>query len=303
VATEESFLRAIADAPHDDGVRLIFADWLEEHDQPERSEFIRAQIEVSKFPPNDARRPALERRARELLEAHRDAWLRHVPKWACNRCEFRRGFVAFVRAGVRNFRNRADELFQLTPVEEMWFSLWSDEMSDLLACPQLARLTALDLRSNSLSPRCAELLAKCPRLNRLTSLCLDHNYIGANGATALAKSAHLANLTSLDLTSNQIGLPGVSALSSSPHLSRLTTLRLGGDKLGDAGVRVLAWSSLLCHISWLDLSANGITDGGAITIANSPMFGKLISLDLAENSIGKRGARALRQRFGKAVKL
>ncbi len=64
----EADAEAVEDAPHDDGVRLIFADWLEEHGQPERAEFIHTQIELSKLPPKDPRRGALERREREQGE-------------------------------------------------------------------------------------------------------------------------------------------------------------------------------------------------------------------------------------------
>lgn len=36
-----AFLRAIAANPDDDTPRLVFADWLEEHGEPERAEFVR----------------------------------------------------------------------------------------------------------------------------------------------------------------------------------------------------------------------------------------------------------------------
>jgi len=41
----ESFLAAIRAAPHDDLRRLAFADWLDEHEEPERAEFVRVQVE------------------------------------------------------------------------------------------------------------------------------------------------------------------------------------------------------------------------------------------------------------------
>jgi uncharacterized protein (TIGR02996 family) len=42
---EQAFLESIIAAPDDDGIRLIFADFLEEHGQAERAEFIRLMIE------------------------------------------------------------------------------------------------------------------------------------------------------------------------------------------------------------------------------------------------------------------
>lgn len=45
--TAAHFLRAIIDHPEDDGVRLIYADWLEEHGQAERAELIRVQCALA----------------------------------------------------------------------------------------------------------------------------------------------------------------------------------------------------------------------------------------------------------------
>ena len=46
----EAFMQAILDAPDDDTPRLIFADWLDEHGEAERAEFIRVQCELAKHP-------------------------------------------------------------------------------------------------------------------------------------------------------------------------------------------------------------------------------------------------------------
>src|SRR5687768_4967187 len=88
---EEAFLKAIAAAPADDGSRLVYADWLEEHGRPERDEFIRAQCELARPRTAPARR-RLAAWAEELLAMYRRDWLgglagSPVP-WV-----FRRGFV------------------------------------------------------------------------------------------------------------------------------------------------------------------------------------------------------------------
>ena len=43
----EAFLAAICAAPDEDLPRLVFADWLDEHGEPERAEFIRLQCELA----------------------------------------------------------------------------------------------------------------------------------------------------------------------------------------------------------------------------------------------------------------
>jgi uncharacterized protein (TIGR02996 family) len=44
--TAECLLAAVLDRPEDDAPRLAYADWLDEHGEPERGEFIRVQVEL-----------------------------------------------------------------------------------------------------------------------------------------------------------------------------------------------------------------------------------------------------------------
>jgi uncharacterized protein (TIGR02996 family) len=49
--TTAGLLRAILEHPEDDALRMVYADWLDDHDQPERAEFIRLQCELSRINP------------------------------------------------------------------------------------------------------------------------------------------------------------------------------------------------------------------------------------------------------------
>jgi uncharacterized protein (TIGR02996 family) len=69
-----AFLRAIAEHPDDDLPRLVYADWLDEHGDPARAEFIRVQCELTRLVPDDGRRSELHVRERELLKAHGHGW-------------------------------------------------------------------------------------------------------------------------------------------------------------------------------------------------------------------------------------
>jgi uncharacterized protein (TIGR02996 family) len=82
VKYEQAFLQDILAHPGDDAPRLIYADWLDEHDQPDRAEFIRTQIELARPQPPGRQRAVLESRERALLRQHRRAWTRHLPRWA-----------------------------------------------------------------------------------------------------------------------------------------------------------------------------------------------------------------------------
>ena len=95
----EPFLATILDAPYEDAPRLVYADWLEEQGDP-RAEFIRAQCERLRLPPDDpefaGQRERREDREGKLLLAYGDGWRAEIPEWARKNCEFERGFVHHV---------------------------------------------------------------------------------------------------------------------------------------------------------------------------------------------------------------
>src|SRR4051812_25019677 len=79
---DSPFLAAIRAHPDDDGPRLAYADWLDEHGDADRAEFIRvqcrrhAQTVADPFHPDAA---PLMRRERELLGRHEAAWVGPLP--------------------------------------------------------------------------------------------------------------------------------------------------------------------------------------------------------------------------------
>jgi uncharacterized protein (TIGR02996 family) len=88
VSDHAAFLRAILDAPDEDGPRLVYADYLDERGDP-RGGFVRGQVEGAARGgtpgrcPDDARCRAAEsedylcpRHARE-----RELWARHCREW------------------------------------------------------------------------------------------------------------------------------------------------------------------------------------------------------------------------------
>src|SRR5262245_16313050 len=95
----EGFLQAILAAPEEDAPRLIYADWLEDHGDPDRAAFIRVQIELARLPKDDPRRADLAGREKGLLDRHAWEWAGplgdRVTEWA-----FRRGFVEKVDVDV-----------------------------------------------------------------------------------------------------------------------------------------------------------------------------------------------------------
>jgi|SRR5262245_63695048 len=101
MSDEKALLSAIWEHPHDDNVRLVYADWLQENGQPERAEFIRLQCERARLDEwDDAERiEALKAREEVLWKLHRKAWKTGLPK-SLIQAPFHRGFVSPVGSGI-----------------------------------------------------------------------------------------------------------------------------------------------------------------------------------------------------------
>lgn len=54
MSEEAAFLMALKANPADDTARLVYADWLDEHDQPQKAEYLRAVVGVARAPEDAA---------------------------------------------------------------------------------------------------------------------------------------------------------------------------------------------------------------------------------------------------------
>jgi uncharacterized protein (TIGR02996 family) len=289
---DEAFLQAIIEAPEDDTPRLIYADWLEEHDQPERAEFIRVQVQLARLPEDDGRRPALKARERALLGEHETAWAGPfrglVESW-----KFRRGFVEQVATGAAKFLTQAERLFRLAPIRRVRLRRAGWYLHRLAECAFLARLDGLDLSGSFLMPTGVRALAATPYLRRLTSLNLSATNSNDFDLRQLAASPTLKRLATLDLAGNNLGAAAARVLASSPNFARLTTLRFDATHLGNAGVYLLAASPHLTRLTDLDLGWNDLGGSAAAALARSPNLAGLVRLTLTGSPLSIAGAKAL----------
>jgi uncharacterized protein (TIGR02996 family) len=277
-APERGLLSAILEDPGDDTPRLILADWLDDHDQPRRAEFIRAQIEADKLDASDPRRTALEDRADELLAGHIEEWLGPVGSQT-SRWRFRRGFVEYAAVECERFPDVAEEMFASWPLRHLRLQGTDGDYAEndgiivATRSPWLARLAGL------------------------TVYC-DADSLSNDAVAALVDCPHLANLRELDLNGHDpgqgIGPAGVRLLVASPHLRNLTSLRLRWQQIGDDGARVLAGSQLLARLNLLDLGAiQEMTDAGLIALVSSPSASALKWLNVEQLGPGPEAMDAL----------
>jgi uncharacterized protein (TIGR02996 family) len=310
--SEAGLLAAIIDDPDDDTPRLVYADWLEEHGDDARAEFIRVQCRLARLGVADLRHlrqaewlydsmetgfeareflrlphrlrrlaadvePLLERE-QELLAGHRKAWLGPLAE-LCQECTFRRGFVEDVVVKADALLGHADVLFRHNPVLTLALyepeSAW--ECERVLALPHLARLTALALPGCEGEFDWVRLLAGAPHLNRLTALALNAARLDDAKVELLASLPHLGRLAELYLADSHLGVDAVQALVSSPYLKELTFLSLRDSPVVGCGA-VLAAGANSPRLTTLDLGDCHLSDNDVSALAHSARLGGLRAL-------------------------
>jgi uncharacterized protein (TIGR02996 family) len=292
-----AFLADIKNHPQEDGLRLIFADWLEENGDPldqARAELIRSQIEFSRLPPDAPGRPEHGRRQRALQTKYTNAWLGPLTAWGS--WLHQRGLLSGSLM-VTHLRSQALTALAGTEtwawVEELYLAAGQDsDVSRLKHNPLLAELTSLGFH-RGLGPAGVQALAALPLLARLDKLILNENDVGDQGLRALSASPHLERLRTLELSRTSLAGEGVIHLASAAGLPRLERLNLAGNRLGDDGVAILASTQQLLGLQMLDLRSNLIGDAGATALSQSPALASLRELNLADNQLGPVAAHAL----------
>jgi uncharacterized protein (TIGR02996 family) len=133
VTDRDALLNAVLADPDDDLPRLVFADWLDEHGEPDRGEFVRVQVELSKWQAEhpdcfDEPLPACSRCRRILAlrsrerELFRGEWDEELGAFASTENPapvWRRGFVASVALSAADAAAHLDAVLAAHPVIEV----------------------------------------------------------------------------------------------------------------------------------------------------------------------------------------
>ena len=197
-------LQEVHDAPHDDGVRGIYADWLIEQGDP-RGEFISLQLA-------NAHKP-MGKRESELLARHYSEWLAPISK-AVDYVVFRRGFLATCRAQKEALPFLGDPIW--STVEHI-----NTELPEFVRQPQLRALKKLTTNARCLVRLCKE--APLP----ITSAVVRISRCPPTGWDAVDTKSlpALRELVLLHQSSN--GTSDWSWFLGSPLARQLTSLTLG----------------------------------------------------------------------------
>ncbi len=222
-----ALLAAIASNPDDDLPRLVYADWLDEHGDGERAEFIRLQCHTARVGPLAPTWAPAKLREYDLFKANETAW--RTPTASDEGRMFmdrwRRGFPAEVMLddvargrltsgewgnGVYDWSadpNQRYDPWPGGPVREVTFSGWDDECGDLLWHPRLQGVRSLSLRewyagvgTRRVESFVTDLSLLTPgHFPELTTLSFGDGELNLNALETLADSAVLETVTHLSL--------------------------------------------------------------------------------------------------------
>lgn len=230
----QALLNAVIQNPDDDTPRLVFADWLEEHGDPDRAAFTRLQCQAARLPEGEEKE-RVAAAADGLLERHRPAWLADLGHGFTNPV-FDRGFVAGVMMTVEEFLAHAGRLLDRTPLD--WVrvaALTGDGVRRLAASPLLGRVPRLDIAYHRIGTRGALVLAESPHLKQLRGINLEFNEIGEAGVRAILDGLAGGRTTEINLSLNRLGPKGAAAIADSPAAGSVTDLLLTYAHIGGRG--------------------------------------------------------------------
>jgi uncharacterized protein (TIGR02996 family) len=272
MSAEAGFLADICDHPADRTVRLIYADWLDEHrsDDPAsvgRARFIRLQCELENLDPHDETFIPKEIECKNLLKRFQSSWQRPLPGrgWGWR---FRGGFVEEASVTTETFLNGAAEVRRLTPLRSVTLAIQWDFWDALLFGPALAGVEELSLQQDhpvmrsppSVPTDWARALAACPHVENLRRLNLAWMPVSANDLRLLGESPALGRVEALTLRSQQ-------HMEAGPWAGRLRELFLLGRSPGT-----------LLHVPWRGLDSLYLE---GIAMENVAWPGPLRTLSLA----------------------
>ncbi|HKB36178.1 MAG TPA: SUMF1/EgtB/PvdO family nonheme iron enzyme [Gemmataceae bacterium] len=244
---EVGFLRAMQE-DEDDTSCLVFADWLDEHGQPERAEFIRIQCELARWIPDLQHRTQLQLREQDLLTRHGETWIGRLQEY-CLSWRFERGLAhivmdagRFVRrlASSRHFLLRVEELFRAALVENLRLeNVREATYAPLARVGALIEVTGLDLSGGELDDEFVDGLFRSRSLGRLRSLDLSNNRLSEAGVLYGGWGSRLLAIQRVSVRNNLVQLSVVPKGSLSLHHPFFTHLDLHGNPLTEPSHRYL----------------------------------------------------------------
>jgi uncharacterized protein (TIGR02996 family) len=284
--TRAGLVQAILEQPDDDGLRLIFADWLEDHGEADYAGFIRKQVALARVPEYDplwVRAWATD--PDSITGRGFEKYLPALPPglfWPDR--PFHRGFPA--RVGVRDKSSPGLEHF-------------AKVATDLFA---VAPIRALAYEANYRAPPPSlEPLTNSPHLLRLRELSFRLGRLPAAEIRRLGDSAYAGGLTDLDFSfagidnsSVEDRLSAVDHLLLSPLMDRLTGLTVHSNDIPWQELCLAAhFAGGPYRLRRLVFSETTTAPTQYYQLFDLPLLRSVVELDLSYHQLGQAGFEAL----------
>jgi uncharacterized protein (TIGR02996 family) len=320
----EALYAAVCAAPEDDTPRLVLADWLDEHDDPHRAAFIRAQIGLAQaresdphaaavfdffsdgsqawggycdpaaISPTVARMVALEAQAKKHKSKAQKRWKAALPpRKSSTIYSYQRGFpYCILLNNVKQYVRQAEEggAEPFPGYELLIGSRNESELDALLACGRLAGATAFG--GNHLdSPEFVRKLGAHNDARHLQRLRLYPHSNTPAILAALAAEKNWARLRHLYVYAYGEGAYLPDEFLRAKHFQGLQSLQFELSEMTGASAAALArmkWP----HLRTLAICGSQLDATGAKGIA-AEVFPELRTLTLSHNRVGNAGAAAL----------
>jgi uncharacterized protein (TIGR02996 family) len=296
ILEREQLLRDVLARPAADDVRLIYADWQDEHGQANHAELIRVQVEAERLKRQrlkrqrlargDARRKALRRRELELLA---------LPEFGEVALEKRKRGVVYERGFVRQqpiglFETEEKMLARTPGIDRvLGFCLWAysfrledDRLRRVREAWWGPRIEALYFinpngENDDLDAAHVETLAGIDALRHVRDYLFHEVYVPILSLSPLLQSG-TAPLRSLILENVWTWVDGeveprrahpavddfFESLAALPRAAGLEELRSDLEGLGERGLSALLASPLLTSLRIASLDVHGAVDGGLL---------------------------------------
>lgn len=213
----------------EDTPRLVFADWLQDHGERERGEFLLLQCQMAYTPEEDPAYPRLRLRERQLWHNHKEAWARPFQQFRC-KTFFRRGFVDEISIHARDIIRYGEKLRSMAPIRRIAVEGVVKYLQPLVQSYQLYDFPRLSLLGNHLNAIRTYRLLQSVNIEGLQSLELDGQWNQFYGEEwqRIIPLLERSRLTSMTLSAQGSAGDFTNHLLDSEVLPRLQSLHLHG---------------------------------------------------------------------------
>jgi len=291
MTVRDELMAAVIESPDSDDPRQVFADWLDEHGERERAEFIRVQCQLAGDDLSPQQRTELKTREEQLLQAHSWDWAGNfgndIYEW-----QFERGFIERAHVNLEYSADTIQSILQKEPIRHLRDTNQFCELEVVVEClPLFERLTGLEFwYLYAFDDDLMRKVLLSPYLRNLKTLILHHdrngNLVDEQVIIDGLLSPHRANIEELAVNvdcswrgpSNEI----LRTIAESPYLRKLRRLNLSN--AGDVGntpaldvatVELLANSPNLQNLEELDLRSIHASEPVWEAILAMPVLAKI----------------------------